>query len=66
VSSDHVAVDRGIGADREVVLLGETDGEVVGTFRTPQPYRGAVGAGRHLFLGVGDDVVAYDLAAGLA
>jgi outer membrane protein assembly factor BamB len=64
VLADHVAVDRGIGSDREIVLLGEGNGEVVGTFRTSQPYHGAVGAGRRLFLGVGADVVAYDLTVG--
>jgi len=65
VLADHVAVDRGIGEDQGVVLLGEHSGEVVGTFVTPDAYWGAVGNGRRLFLGVGSDVVAYDLAADL-
>lgn len=61
VLADHVAVDRGIGPDSEVVLLGETSGEVVGTFETPGHYWGMVGAGRRLFAGVDSDVVAYDI-----
>lgn len=65
VLADHVAVDRGIGEDRGVVLLGEDSGDVVGTFRTSEPYRGAIGVGERLFLGVGADVIAYDLTVGL-
>lgn len=61
VLADHVAVDRGIGPDREVVVLGEVDGEVRGTFETPGPYLGTVGAGNRLFAGVGSDVIAYDI-----
>lgn len=61
VLADHLAVDRGIGADRTVVLLGEPSGDVVGRFDTPGDYLGAVGAGRRLILGVDSDVVAYDV-----
>ena len=61
VLADHVAVDRGIGPDREVVVLGEAAGEVRGTFETPEPYLGTVGAGNRLFAGVGSDVIAYDI-----
>lgn len=62
VLADHVAVDRGIGTDREVVFVGETTGEVIGTFETPEYYVGTVGAGRRLFAGVESDIVAYDIA----
>jgi len=63
VLSDHVAVDRGIGRDRTVVLLDEMDGAVVGTFETPGYYFGTIGSGQRLFAGVGSDIVAYDVAA---
>lgn len=62
VLADHVAADRGIGPDREVVLISETDGEVVGTFETPGYYFGTVGVGRRFFAGVDSDIVAYDIA----
>lgn len=61
VLADHVAVDRGIGPDCEVVVLGEADGEIRGTFETPGPYLGAVGAGSRLFAGVESDIIAYDI-----
>ena len=61
VLADHVAVDRGIGSDHELVILGESDGEIRGTFETPDSYLGTVGAGNRLFAGVGSDIVAYDI-----
>lgn len=61
VLADYVAVDRGIGPDRELVVLGEADGELRGTFQTPGTYLGTVGAGNRLFAGVESDVIAYDI-----
>lgn len=61
VLANYVAVDRGIGNDREVVLIGETSGQVIGTFETPGYYFGTVGAGHRLFAGVGSDIIAYDV-----
>lgn len=62
VLADHVAVDHGIGPDQEVILLDEASGEIVGRFRTAEPYQELVGAGDRLFAGIGSHVVALDVS----
>lgn len=61
VLADHLAIDHGIGHNYEVVLLDEAEGNVAGTFETPDHYLGMAGAGHRLLIGVGNDVMAYEV-----